>query len=169
MSEAERINRPEFIGEDPVQFPRRFSSLQDIEITALLVASISWGKRTMILRDAERMLRLMDYQPYRFMMERGYEALDPALNVHRTFFARHLQWYLRGLREIYRKHESLDSFAASIGAGSHEAPGMDSCREYGAHHTRHQQRGDMRAMPSDKPAHHCAQTCEHGSEMACQR
>ena len=61
MSEAERINRPEFIGEDPVQFPRRFSSLQDIEITALLVASISWGKRTMILRDAERMLGLMDY------------------------------------------------------------------------------------------------------------
>ncbi len=122
MSEAERINRPEFIGEDPVQFPRRFSSLQDIEITALLVASISWGKRTMILRDAERMLGLMDYQPYRFMMERGYEALDPALNVHRTFFARHLQWYLRGLREIYRKHESLDSFAASIGAGSNEVP-----------------------------------------------
>ena len=35
-SEATRINRPEFIAEDPVQFPRRFESLPDIETAAFL-------------------------------------------------------------------------------------------------------------------------------------
>lgn len=111
LEEAERINTPSFINDDPVQFPRRFDDLRDIEVTALLVASISWGKRTMILRDAERLMALMDHQPYQYMMEEGYRDLDPGLNIHRTFFARDLQWYLRGLRTIYRSHPSLNDFA----------------------------------------------------------
>lgn len=122
LEEAGRINRPDFIGEDPVQFPRRFADRRDIEITSLLVAAISWGKRKMILRDADRLLALMDNMPYRYMMERGYEDLDPGMNIHRTFFARDLQWYLRGLREIYSRHSSLDEFSHSTGAGSSEAP-----------------------------------------------
>lgn len=122
LEEARRINRPEFIGEDPVQFPRRFDSIQDIEITALLVAAISWGRRSMILRDAERLLGLMDHQPHRYMMEKGYEDLDPSLNIHRTFFGRDMQWYLRGLREIYTRHGSLDAFASWSGADMDAAP-----------------------------------------------
>ena len=35
-SEAARINSKSFIQDDPVQFPRRFSDLRDIEIVALL-------------------------------------------------------------------------------------------------------------------------------------
>ena len=86
-NEAARINRPEFIGEDPVQFPRLFDTLQDIEITALTVAAISWGRRAMILRDARRMLDIMERQPYRYMMEKGYETLDPASLRHSTYTA----------------------------------------------------------------------------------
>lgn len=122
LEEAERINRPEFIGEDPVQFPRRFSKLQDIEVTALTIAAISWGKRSMILRDAERILSLMEHEPHRYMMEQGYEDLAPDMNLHRTFFARDLQWYLRGLRAIYTRHGSLEAFCASTGAGATPAP-----------------------------------------------
>lgn len=122
MSEAKRINRPEFIGEDPVQFPRRFSDLRDIEVSALLTATISWGRRPMILRDAERMLTLMDNEPYHYMMDEGYEDLDPRMNIHRTFFAEHLQWYLRGLREIYNEYTTLCDFARHIGVGDDISP-----------------------------------------------
>ena len=122
LEEAVRINRPEFVEKDPVQFPRRFSNVRDIEIAALLTAAISWGKRSMILRNADRMLSLMGNEPYRYMTERGYEDLDGVQNLHRTFFARDLQWYLRGLREIYARHGSLDAFAAHIGAGGDSAP-----------------------------------------------
>lgn len=65
--EAHRINSPAFIANDPVQFPRRFSRLQDIETAALLSATIAWGNRKMICRDAERMLSLMDHQPYNYI------------------------------------------------------------------------------------------------------
>ena len=62
-NEAKRINSESFISADPVQFPRRFSKLHDIELVALLSAIIAWGKRSMICRNVERMLSLMDYDP----------------------------------------------------------------------------------------------------------
>ena len=40
-SEAFRINHPDFIANDPVQFPRRFERLQDIEVVAFLTAAIA--------------------------------------------------------------------------------------------------------------------------------
>lgn len=122
ISEAERINNPAFIAEDPVQFPRRFSQLQDIELTAFLSAIIAWGRRSMICRDAEKMLSLMDHSPYAYVMDEGYLDLDPRLNIHRTFFAEHLQYFLKGMRRIYKDYGSLDAFAKEMRVGDSEAP-----------------------------------------------
>ncbi len=108
--EAKRINHPDFIADDPVQFPRRFTDKRDIEIAALLSSTIAWGKRSMICRDADRMLALMDNQPYKYVIEEGYEDL-PDCNIHRTFFAKNLRHYLRGLHAIYSRYDSLEDFA----------------------------------------------------------
>lgn len=121
-SEAARINRIEFIDKDPVQFPRRFESLQDIEIVSFLAATLAWGNRKMICNDIEKMLGLMDHQPYKYMMDKGYDDLDPGLNIHRTFFAGHLKHFLKGLRRIYKEHGSLDAFAKAHNVGAEEAP-----------------------------------------------
>lgn len=121
-SEARRINSEAFIADDPVQFPRRFSSLPDIEITALLCATLAWGNRRMICRDCEKLLTLMDNQPYAYVIDEGYLDLDPDINIHRTFFGRNLRHYLRGLRAIYTRHGSLNDFARAIDAGEAEAP-----------------------------------------------
>lgn len=120
--QAALINRPEFITDDPVQFPRRFDRLQDIEIVSLLASLIAWGKRTMICRDAERLLALMGHDPYNYVMDEGYLDLDPARNIHRTFFARDLQHLLKGLREIYRRYPSIDAFSAAVNATDDPAP-----------------------------------------------
>lgn len=121
-SEAARINHPSFIEKDPVQFPRRFESLQDIEIVSFLAATLAWGNRKMICRDIEKMLSLMDNEPYKYMMDRGFEDLDPKVNIHRTFFASHLQHFLKGLRKIYQDYGSLDAFAYANKVGEEEAP-----------------------------------------------
>lgn len=121
-SEAARINHPSFIEKDPVQFPRRFESLQDIEIVSFLAATLAWGNRKMICRDIEKMLSLMDNEPYKYMMDRGFEDLDPQINIHRTFFASHLQHFLKGLRKIYQDYGSLDAFAYANKVGEEEAP-----------------------------------------------
>lgn len=121
-TEAARINNKSFIAEDPVQFPRRFERLQDVEIAAFLSAMIAWGNRKMICRDVERMLALMDYEPYMWMMEEGYEDLNPDMNIHRTFFARNLMHFMRGMRRIYKEYGSLDAFSSDVRAGENEAP-----------------------------------------------
>lgn len=107
--EARRICNPEFICEDPVQFPRRYEDVRDIEIVSLLCSTIAWGNRRMICRDCERMLGLMEGQPWRYVMDRGYEEL-PDMNIHRTFFAANLRHYLRGLRVIYQRYGSLEAY-----------------------------------------------------------
>lgn len=109
-TEAARINSPAFIADDPVQFPRRFTSLPDVEIAALLASTIAWGNRRMICRDCDRMLALLDNQPLAYTLDQGYEDL-PDCNIHRTFFAANLLHYLRGLRRIYLRHGSLADFA----------------------------------------------------------
>ncbi len=109
--EARRINSPDFIAHDPVQFPRRFSRLQDIEIVSLLCATIAWGNRKMICSNCEKMLAIMENDPYAYVMDRAYEALPDRLNIHRTFFAANFKNMLRGLRQIYVTHDSLHDFA----------------------------------------------------------
>ncbi len=108
--EAARINNIDFIDRDPVQFPRRFEKLQDIEIVALLSATIAWGNRKMICNNCEKMLSLMDHDPYNYVMDKGYEDL-PDMNIHRTFFAKDFRHFLRGLNAIYSRHASLADFA----------------------------------------------------------
>lgn len=120
-SEVRRYNTPEFITDDPVQFPRLYSDPRDIEITSLIVSTIAWGNRTMICRNASRMLAMMDHQPYRYVMDEAYEDL-PDGNIHRTFFNRNLRHYLRGLHRVYSRHGSLEELARHAGAPAAEAP-----------------------------------------------
>lgn len=121
-SEAARINNKSFIINDPVQFPRRFSRLEDIEIVAILASAIAWGNRKMICRDAEKILDIMGDHPADYVRDGAFESLDPNMNLHRTFFVRNFQHLLRGLREIYRRHPSLDAFSAAVKAGESETP-----------------------------------------------
>ncbi len=116
-----RINSPEFIASDPVQFPRRFEKLQDIEIVSLLSSSIAWGNRKMICNDCEKMLSLMDHDPYNYVMDKGYEEL-PDMNIHRTFFAKNFRHFLRGLNAIYSRFPSLADFARHEEIAAAEQP-----------------------------------------------
>lgn len=120
---AALINTPDFINDDPVQFARRFDDQRDCEIASLLASTIAWGKRSMIIRDANRMFDLMDWQPYNYVMERGYEEL-PDMNIHRTFFASNLRHYLRGLHEVYTKYPNLDEYARAMGVSDAPYPAV---------------------------------------------
>lgn len=126
-SEAARINHTDFIGADPVQFPRRFDRLQDIEIAALLCSAIAWGNRRMICRNCDRMLALMGHDPYNFVMDCAYEEI-PDGNIHRTFFARNLRHFLRGLHRIYSRYTSLNDFAVHHAVGDAELPSWELVR-----------------------------------------
>lgn len=125
--EARRINSVDFIDKDPVQFPRQFESLCDIEIASLLSATIAWGNRTMIVRNCRKMFALMDWQPHNYVLDRGYEDL-PESNIHRTFFTSNLKHYLRGLNRIYTRYGSLADLCMSERVGNSEMPAWEVAR-----------------------------------------
>lgn len=126
--EASRVCRADFALRDPVQFPRRFSKLQDIEIASLLCATIAWGRREMICRNCERLLDIMHGEPYNYIMSGEAETLPDGLNLHRTFFARNFKRMARMLRSIYSRHSSLNDFAAHHRVGSSEQPAWELAR-----------------------------------------
>jgi TIGR02757 family protein len=105
--QVQLINTPAFIASDPVQFPHRYKRLQDIEIVSFIVATIAWGRREMILRDAERMLSVMGESPYNYVMNEDYKNLG-SKNVHRTFFEDDLAYLLRGFHKIYTENKSIE-------------------------------------------------------------
>ena len=56
---AEIYHCADFITSDPVQFPHRYTLKQDIEISGLLTAIMSFGNRKQILKKADELHRLM--------------------------------------------------------------------------------------------------------------
>lgn len=118
---VEKYNVPGFVDDDPVQFPRRYSDKRDIEISAFVTSVISWGRRPMILRNADRIDAIFEGSPHRFVLEGDLDSIGDG-NLHRTFFGRHLRYMLRGLREIYSRYGSLEGFAAAKGVEKSEAP-----------------------------------------------
>ncbi|WP_321331299.1 TIGR02757 family protein [uncultured Bacteroides sp.] len=112
-----KYNVRSFIGTDPVQFPRRFSGLQDIEISALLTSVITWGRRDIVCRDADRLHQLLGESPHAYIMSRRWDVLkDSGKNIHRTFFARDLWNICNGLYGYYSAHESLEELFLSEGS-----------------------------------------------------
>lgn len=106
---TEKYNVQAFIDTDPVQFPRRFSRLQDVEVSALLTSVITWGRRDMVRRDAQRLHEAMGDSPFDFIIEGGWQRWeDSARNVHRTIFERDLFFVCRALQGFYATHHSLE-------------------------------------------------------------
>jgi uncharacterized protein (TIGR02757 family) len=113
-----KINRPEFIPNDPVQFPHRYSHPADVEIAAFLAAAIAWGRRDLILRSAERMFTLMGPSPAAFVMAGNYRKLGDRC-IHRTFFEADLRYFCRGFRACYEKYGGLEAlFSSALESGS---------------------------------------------------
>ncbi len=105
---VDRYNRPSFIEADPVSIPHRYSNLQDIEISGYLTATIAWGQRATILKNAQNLMERMGHEPHQFVMHATDKELDDIHFVHRTFNSEDLQFIIKGLRSIYLKNKSLE-------------------------------------------------------------
>lgn len=100
-----KYQTPEFIETDPIQIPHLFEKKQDIEIAGFLTATIAWGNRKSILNNAEKLMKLMDMDPYEFVMNHEESDLDQLDSfVHRTFNSIDLKYFIKALKNIYLNH-----------------------------------------------------------------
>ncbi len=107
---VEMYNRNSFIASDPIQVPHQFSKKEDIEIAGFLSATIAWGNRIMIIRNAKKMMEIMDNSPFDFIMNHSSKDLESITGfVHRTFNSNDLQYFIKSLQNIYQNHRGLES------------------------------------------------------------
>ncbi len=101
--------RPQFIESDPISIPHQFETEQDIEISGFIAATIAWGQRPTIIKNAKIAMHRMGNEPYRFVLEHSEKDLHGLDGfVHRTFNAEDLKHFIRALKHIYSNHDSLE-------------------------------------------------------------
>ncbi len=105
---------PEFIQDDPIQIPHRFTAKEDIEIAGLLSATIAWGQRKSIIKNGKRIVELMGEEPHRFVLDHSASDLKQFSGfVHRTFNSGDLTLFIQRLKDIYTNRGGLESVFAA--------------------------------------------------------
>lgn len=105
-----QYNNPLFIESDPIQIPHQFSLKEDIEIAGFLTATIAWGNRKSIIKNAHKMMELMGNSPYDFVLNYKPHHLDSFEDfVHRTFNSKDLTYFIKALNHIYTHHNGLEN------------------------------------------------------------
>lgn len=112
-SKVIEYNHPRFIETDPIQIPHQFSKKEDIEIAGFLTATIAWGNRKSIIKNANFMMELLDHEPYAFVMQHESSDLDRLMPfVHRTFNGEDFIQFVKSLRHIYKAYDGLEAIFA---------------------------------------------------------
>lgn len=110
MDWAEKYNDPVYFQVDPIIFPREFllkgSRLQDIEIAAVFAAHFAWGRRSMIVRDCQKLMDQMEWKPYDYVM--SGEWRDDPVSIHRTIKWSDTAMICQRLKDYYSHNDSLE-------------------------------------------------------------
>jgi uncharacterized protein (TIGR02757 family) len=103
------FNRAEFIETDPIQVPALFTSKENIEIAGFLAATLAWGQRPTIIRNALKLIALMKNDPIDFLLNTPEDDWDVFRDFkHRTFNGTDCIYFLKSLKNIYQNHGGLE-------------------------------------------------------------
>jgi uncharacterized protein (TIGR02757 family) len=109
-SKVLQYNNIKFIESDPIQVPHQFTKKEDIEIAGFLTATIAWGNRKSIIKNAKQMMLHLDNSPYDFVMNHQETDLEQLLPfVHRTFNGNDFVQFVKSIKHIYLKYNGLES------------------------------------------------------------
>ena len=112
----DRYNTPAFIEDDPVGIPHLFDHKEDIEIAGFLTALIAWGRRALIIRNAQALMARMDMAPHDFVVGASAAELRRLAGfVHRTFNEQDATALVLALRRVYAESGGLEGiFSQSL-------------------------------------------------------
>ena len=105
---VDKYNHYDFIHADPISVPHQFTKKEDIEIAGFLAAIIAWGQRTTIINNANKLMKLIDNDPFEFILnakEKDFKNFNHF--KHRTFNSIDVVFFIRSLQNIYRIHGGL--------------------------------------------------------------
>lgn len=110
---AGKYETPEFIENDPIQIPHRYTDKRDIEISAFVTSWISWGNRTSIIRTADFIDReIFKGKPYEFIMNlRNFENFQNNTHkIYRTFAYSDFYNLCEMLHMLYSIDDNMENY-----------------------------------------------------------
>lgn len=111
LEKADRYETQDFIPDDPISIPHRFSDPADAAMAGLFTALIAWGNRKAILKSATTIMERMDGAPDRFVREATPLEVEQAFAgfVHRTFNASDVAVVVAGLQQALAGGRTLEA------------------------------------------------------------
>lgn len=107
---AKQYNTKDFIQNDPIVIPHRFSELQNIEIMGFFAATFAWGQRLTIINKCDELITRMGGNPYDFVMNHNNKDLKRLVGFkHRTFNDTDLLYFIHFFNHWYSQHHSLEN------------------------------------------------------------
>lgn len=107
--QVEKFEHLDFIEDDPIAIPHRFSKKEDVEIIGFLVATIAWGNRKSIIKSGNRLCEILDNSPNDFIMNHTENDVNRIEKfVHRTFNKEDLRHFFLALQWLYKTQGGLE-------------------------------------------------------------
>lgn len=121
---VEEYETKDFIKNDPIQFPHRFTSLNDIEIAGFLAAMFAYGKREAFIDKLNILFNIMDNKPYEFV--KNFDKKNCCLKGFGYRFAKDSDFIevFSVLNQLYSEKESIKSLFAYSYDQTKEIKGM---------------------------------------------
>ena len=111
---AEFYQQKEFIQTDPIIIPHEYDNKLDIEISGFLISVISWGNRKSIINSGYKIINLLEYSPYDFIMNHSDQDLKRIKgSIHRTFNSEDLIYFIKSLKNIYTNYNGLEGIISN--------------------------------------------------------
>lgn len=108
---AEEYHCSDFIAADPVQFPHRYTVKEDIEISGLLTAILSFGNRIQILKKANELDRIMGHAPLTYVLSGKWRDDFPesdGRSFYRMLSYADVRGYFEKLYRVYAAGKTLE-------------------------------------------------------------
>lgn len=111
----------DFIDKDPIQFPHRFKTKQDIEISALIASSLAFGKREKIVEAVEKIHTIMQNEPYNFCQ--NYKKNDAKIFQdfkYRYITGENIANLFEGIAKVLQNFDSLEELFLAKHSQNHD-------------------------------------------------
>lgn len=158
----DKYNSPDFIADDPISVPHRYTDRADREIAGFFSATIAWGNRKAIVRSGHRMMHFMDDAPADFVRNASQRELALLSSyVHRTFNGGDLRDFVLALRRMEERHGGIGNFFETRYEAAQSMPPCwpTSGASFSPGSTLRAARSMFRPSSAARPASGCACIC----------
>lgn len=106
---VKKYETKDFIKDDPIQFPHRFSQKDDIEIAGFLASIFAYGKRELFIKKLNILFEIMNNSPHNYILNFTREKRELENFDYRFSIGIDLEQIILILKQLYTSGESLES------------------------------------------------------------